>query len=52
MRERDHADQSRKVAPLRRADDALHVDTTGLDIEEVVAQLERQVRDAEARGLL
>ena len=33
---RDARDASRAVAPLRPADDAVHIDTTGLGIEEVV----------------
>ncbi|MEP7184466.1 MAG: (d)CMP kinase [Rhodanobacter sp.] len=36
---RDHRDASRSVAPLRPADDALLVDTTGIAIEEVVAKV-------------
>ena len=33
---RDHADSNRAVAPLRRADDALELDTTGMGFGEVV----------------
>ena len=33
---RDHADSSRAVAPLRRADDALELDTTGMGFAEAV----------------
>ena len=36
---RDHRDASRSVAPLRPADDALLVDTTGMTIDEVVAKV-------------
>lgn len=35
MNRRDHNDTTRKVTPLRRADDALEVDTTKMSIEEV-----------------
>lgn len=35
MNQRDHNDTTRKVTPLRRADDALEVDTTEMSIEEV-----------------
>ena len=38
---RDKLDSSRAVDPLRRADDAIIVDTTGLGIDEVVAELHR-----------
>jgi CMP/dCMP kinase len=36
---RDHLDSTRTTAPLRQADGALEVDTTGLDIDGVVAVL-------------
>jgi len=36
---RDKLDSSRATDPLRRADDALEVDTTGMGIDEVVAYL-------------
>ena len=36
---RDHRDASRSVAPLRPADDALLVDSTGMAIDEVVAKV-------------
>lgn len=41
--ERDRGDTERKVAPLRRADDAIEIDTTGMTVEEVVARLEAEV---------
>ena len=36
---RDTFDSTRAASPLRRADDAIEVDTTGLDIDAVVARL-------------
>jgi cytidylate kinase len=36
---RDSLDSTRATAPLRRTDDAIEVDTTGLDIDGVVAVL-------------
>jgi cytidylate kinase len=36
---RDARDASRAVAPLRPADDAVHIDTTGLGIDAVVTQV-------------
>ena len=39
IRERDAADSSREVAPLKAADDAVRLDTTGLSIDEVVASI-------------
>lgn len=44
--ERDHNDRSRRIAPLRPAEDAVHVDTTGMDLERVVDEI---VRLAKAR---
>jgi cytidylate kinase len=36
---RDNIDSNRKVAPLKKADDAVYVDTTNLNIEGVVDKL-------------
>lgn len=33
---RDHNDMTRKLNPLRKADDAIELDTTGMTIEEVI----------------
>lgn len=44
IRERDHRDSSRPVAPLRIAADAVRVDTTGLGLEEVVDRVVEIVR--------
>jgi cytidylate kinase len=46
QRRRDRDDSERAIAPLRAADDAILVETTGLDLEEVV---ERCFREASAR---
>ncbi|MBD7913227.1 MULTISPECIES: (d)CMP kinase [Clostridium] len=37
--ERDYKDSHREVDPLRKADDAIEVDTTGLNIEEVTDKI-------------
>jgi cytidylate kinase len=39
LNRRDQLDSSRAVDPLRQADDATTLDTTGMGIDEVVAQL-------------
>ena len=39
MAERDRRDRERAVAPLKPAEDAIVVDTTGLDVETVVARV-------------
>lgn len=43
MRRRDKIDSEREAAPLRPADDAVIVDTEGLSIEQVLAQVEELV---------
>lgn len=43
---RDKSDMVRKVGPLKRADDAVLVDTTGLTIDEVVNKLLELVRSS------
>lgn len=36
---RDHNDSTREITPLRKADDAIEVDTTEMGVEEVVAHI-------------
>jgi CMP/dCMP kinase len=43
--QRDQQDAQREHAPLRRADDAIDIDSTGLSIEEVVALMEGKIRE-------
>ncbi len=43
LAERDRIDSSREAAPLRAADDAAVIDTTGLSLDAVIDLLERQV---------
>lgn len=45
MKQRDYQDENRTEAPLRAADDAVRVDTTGNTLEQSVAILEKLVRD-------
>lgn len=42
---RDHDDTHREFGPLRRAEDALSIDTTGLSIEEQVEMIYRKARE-------
>ena len=49
QRDRDRRDADREHAPLRRAADAVEIDTTGLDVEAVV---DRIVRLGAERGIL
>jgi cytidylate kinase len=43
--ERDHGDSTRAVAPLKRASDALEVDTSRLTLDEVIAKMEAIARE-------
>jgi cytidylate kinase len=43
--ERDQADMSRAIAPLKRAPDAIEVDTTSMTLDEVVRHMESIVRE-------
>jgi CMP/dCMP kinase len=55
LRERDHRDSTRATAPLKQAEDAVLVDTSDLDLDEVVRKLEQLSRDRlislDAQGL-
>jgi len=44
MRQRDHDDSHRKLAPLKPADDAIIIDTTLLSIDEVVQTMLNHIR--------
>jgi len=44
MRERDERDEKRAAAPLRRADDAIELDTTPMTIEQVLGFMIEHVR--------
>jgi cytidylate kinase len=50
IRERDRKDRERDVAPLRRADDAVRLDTTNRRFDEQVAFVVRRVKEQETRG--
>jgi cytidylate kinase len=43
LRARDAQDGARAIAPMRPADEALVIDTTGLDLEQVVARIEAEI---------
>ncbi len=46
---RDAQDEGREHSPLKAAEDAVEVDTTGLTVEQVVERIAGLVRDAQAR---
>ena len=45
---RDKADSTRKTAPLRPAEDAVHIDSTGLTVDEVCDQISALIAKARA----
>jgi cytidylate kinase len=45
MQQRDERDYNRAVAPLRKADDAIELDTSGLTLDESIAELLRIIRE-------
>lgn len=49
MGDRDARDAARSIAPMRPADDARVIDTTGLDLEDVVGLILRDVGDGGVR---
>ncbi len=49
VKKRDLEDRTRKVSPLRPAEDAVQIDTTRLDLNEVISQVMRLIRPPENR---
>jgi CMP/dCMP kinase len=49
LRERDDLDRNRSVAPLRPAEDAIHIVTDGNEFEDTVAAVVAAIQEAEAR---
>lgn len=39
LKQRDHTDKTRRVGPLKKAEDAVFIDTTNLSIEQVVSEI-------------
>ncbi|WP_027954436.1 (d)CMP kinase [Halobacillus kuroshimensis] len=50
IRRRDELDSNRAVSPLLKADDAVEVDTTSMNIEEVVARILEIVKQKSPKG--
>jgi cytidylate kinase len=50
MEERDHKDLSREHSPLKISDDAIHLDTTGMTIDQVVQKIAGKVKELEGSG--
>ena len=50
IRRRDKLDSSRETAPLRAAEDAHHIDSSSMGVDEVVAQVVALMKEAGYRG--
>jgi cytidylate kinase len=46
--ERDLRDSTRPIAPLKRASDAMSIDSSVLSVDQVVARIVMRVREVEA----
>ena len=44
VKERDHTDKTREVAPLKKAKDALYIDTTSMTVDEVVGEILSKIK--------
>ena len=51
MKKRDKDDSNRALAPLKPADDAVLVDSTGMGIEDVVETMLKHISPADSSGL-
>lgn len=49
MKQRDWQDMHREIAPLRKADDAIELDTSDLSLDESVAAIEELIRNGGAK---
>lgn len=49
MKRRDEIDSTRKVAPLKPAADAIHMDTSSLTVEEEVAQIAKMIAEKKSQ---
>jgi cytidylate kinase len=47
LQSRDAYDSNREISPLRRAEDAVYIDTTDLDIDQVCARIIRIIHDSQ-----
>lgn len=49
VKQRDHDDENRKISPLKPAEDAVKLDTTHMQIEEVVEKIMQLIQSAETQ---
>ena len=51
IKRRDHIDSTRLHNPLKKADDAVELDTSHMTIEEVIETITRRIREVEKHGV-
>lgn len=51
IKERDHKDSTRKLNPLRKAEDSVEVDTTGIGIDEVIERVLKEIENGDSKTL-
>ena len=49
IEERDYRDMHREISPLKKAEDAVIVDTSDMTVDEVIASILKLCRDARQR---
>ena len=50
VKNRDFIDSTREIAPLKKADDAIYVDSSNMTIDEVVERIKKIVKFLEEKG--
>lgn len=50
IEQRDYQDMNRKISPLKKADDAIVLDTSNLSIDEVVNEVLKLAKQREMEG--
>ncbi len=43
---RDEQDRNRSIGPLRRDKDALYIDATSMNVDEVISRIVREVKES------
>lgn len=51
MKQRDRRDQERALAPLRQADDAVAIDSTGLSVDQVVERIMQEIKRSKKKDI-
>ena len=52
IKRRDKRDRTRQISPLRKAADAITIDTTSLSLEEQIMRIVSEIRERQGEGLV